>query len=211
MKTYALLFAILFIFSLSSCSLFEDDEVSIDGEQSTMGEVGAEIYSYDGVPGVEGASAAVVSLDDGISTYSGKAIITDPTILDIISNIPEFTVKGDTVTVSNLKFKVTKEGIESMNPSYPGILVRYDSEVGDKYPVKDGIEREVISKSTDNDYPWIFFYTKVIKVEESPSLIPGVSKIVYIANHKFGLVGLEVTYDDASNMAFTIDGSATNE
>ncbi|HRZ21752.1 MAG TPA: hypothetical protein P5184_08800, partial [Bacteroidales bacterium] len=140
MKTFVFLFSAILILSLNSCSLFEEDDDDIDepddngihigGEQSTMGEVGAEVFCYGTLAGVDSASATVISLDHGISTFSGKAIITDPAILNIISNIPQFTVDtGNRVTVSDLKFAVSKEGVESMNPDYPGIIVKYSSEV----------------------------------------------------------------------------------
>lgn len=208
MKTTTLIVAAFIALFFSSCSLFEKD-LSIDGEQSIMGEVGAEISSSD-VPGVTNAKATVETLEDGISRFSGEATITDPAILNIISNIPEFSVSGNKVTVSGIKVKVTKEGIESKNESLPGIIVKYDSKVGDKYPVANGIEREVISKSNVDEYPYGFYLIKVMKVEESPSIIPGVSKMVYVANHKFGIVGLEVTYDDGTTASYTIWGSKEN-
>jgi hypothetical protein len=208
MKTTTLIVAAFIALFFCSCSLFEKD-LSVDGEQSTMGEVGAEVSSSD-VPGVTNAKATVETLEDGISRFTGEATITDPAILNIISNIPEFTVSGNKVTVSGIKVKVTKEGIESKIESIPGIIVKYDSKVGDKYPVANGIEREVISKSNVDEYPYGFYLIKVMKVEESPSIIPGVSKMVYVANHKFGIVGLEVTYDDGTTSTYTIWGSAEN-
>ena len=221
MKTIALLFSAVLLLSLNSCSLFDDDDddinepddngIHIGGEQSTMGEVGAEVYCYGTLAGVDSASATVVSLDQGISTFSGKAIISDPAILNIISNIPQFTIEsGNRVIVSDLKFAVSKEGVESMNPDYPGIIVKYSSEVGDKYPVKNGIEREVIHKSTEEDYYFGWFIIKVIQVEESPCLIPGISKVVYTANHRFGIVGVDVTYEDNTTASFGITGSTEN-
>jgi hypothetical protein len=174
-----------------------------------MGEVGAEVSSSD-VPGVQNAKATVETLEDGISSFTGEATITDPALLNIISNIPEFSVSGNKVSVSGLKVKVTKEGIESKIPSFPGIIVKYDSKVGDKYSVSDGVEREVISKSDVDEYPYGFYLIKVMKVEESPSVIPGVSKMVYVANHKFGIVGLEVTFSDNTTANFTIWGSVEN-
>jgi len=68
----------------------------------------------------------------------------------------------------------------------------------------------VISKSDVDEYPYGFYLIKVMKVEESPSVIPGVSKMVYVANHKFGIVGLEVTFSDNTTANFTIWGSAEN-
>lgn len=211
MKKSALIVAALIALSFSSCDLIDSltDKESVDGAQSTMGEVGAEVTASE-IPGISEAKATVVNLDGGISSFTGEAKISDPAILNLISNIPEFSVVGDKVSVTGLEFQVTKEGIASKVPSFPGTIVKYDSKVGDKYKVTGGVEREVISKSTDDDYPYGFMYIKVMKVEESPSIIPGVSKMVYIANHKFGIVGLEVTLDDNTTKSFTIWGSTEN-
>jgi len=211
MKKTLLFLAAITALSFSSCDLIDDltDSDSVDGDQSTMGEVGSEVSAFD-IPGVAGAKATVTSIKDGISTFSGEAKITDPALLNIISNIPEFTVVGDKVSVSGLKFQVTKEGVASKIDAFPGTLVKYDSKVGDKYTVFPGVEREVISKSTDDDYPYGFMYIKVIKVEEPAGLIPGVNKIVYVANHKFGIVGLELTLDDATTKSFSFSGNAEN-
>lgn len=207
-KLFFLLFIVLA--SLTSCDLFDFLKPSIDGEESPMGAVGATLYSSS-QNGVTNATATVTAFEDGVSTYSGSATITNEAILNVVSNIPEFTVSGNQVSVTGLKFKVTKEGVESENDSYPGILVKYDSKVGDKYSAGSGVKREVISKSTDNDYPYYFYDIKVMKVEESPSVIPGIKKIVYVANHKFGIVGVDVTFDDNTAANFTVGGSEEND
>jgi hypothetical protein len=211
MKKLLFLTAAIVAISFSSCDLIDEviNDDSVKGDQSTMGEVGAEVSAFD-IPGVEGAKATVTNLKDGISTFSGEAKITDPGLLNIISNIPEFTVTGDKVSVSGLKFQVTKEGVASKIDAFPGTIVKYDSKVGDKYTVVPGVEREVTYKSTDDDYPYGFMYIKVLKVEEPSGLIPGVSKIVYIANHKFGIVGLELTTDDGATKSFTFMGAEEN-
>jgi hypothetical protein len=211
MKTSALIVAAFIALSFGSCSLIDSltNKDSIDGEQSDMGQVGAEVSSSD-IPGVTNARATVTTLDGGISKFTGEATITDPALLNIVSNIPEFTVIGNTVSVSDLEVKVTKAGIESKIPSFPGIIVKYDSKVGDKYKVANGVERKVISKSDVDEYPYGYYLIKVMKVEESPSIIPGVTKMVYIANHKFGIVGLEVTFSDGTTTTFTIWGSTQN-
>ena len=211
MKTSALIVAAFIALSFGSCSLIDSltNKDSIDGEQSDMGQVGAEVSSSD-IPGVTNARATVTTLDGGISKFTGEATITDPALLNIVSNIPEFTVIGNTVSVSDLEVKVTKEGIESKIPSFPGVIVKYDSKVGDKYKVANGVERKVISKSDVDEYPYGYYLIKVMKVEESPSIIPGVTKMVYIANHKFGIVGLEVTFSDGTTTTFTIWGSTQN-
>jgi len=207
MKSRLLIVCGLILILVFSCKKDEND--SIGGEQSDMGTVGERVTGSN-ISGVSQASASVVSLEDGISTFSGSAVISNNAIRNIISNIPDFVVSGNNVSVTGLKFKVTSEGVESMNSYYPGIIVKYSSEVGDIYSGGSGVERKVISKSTSDDYPYTSFNIKVIKVEESPSKFPGVKKIVYIANHRFGIVGLEMTLDDNSKSTFTFTGSTQN-
>jgi len=206
MKTLSAFVILIFSIALISCDLLNQDEVK--GDQSPIGEVGAKAY-VSSIPGVGSITATVTSLEDGISTYSGQATVTNTALLNLISNIPELTVVGNTVSATGLKYKITTEGIQSENPSYPGVLVKYDSKVGDTYKGASGYEREVISKSTEDDYPFGFFYIKVLEIEESPCSVPGVKKLVYYANHKFGIVGAKVVYDDNTEMNVGLDYSTT--
>lgn len=201
-----LLFIFMIVIMFSSC--LKDDN-TIGGEPSVMGEVGESVEAFDNNL-VKNASATVTSYEDGVSTYTGYAEINNPAILNVISNIPEFQVNGNKVTINGIKIRITKDGIESLNSSYPGIIVDYGSKVGDTYKGANGIVRKVVHKSTEDEYPYVFFDIKVIKVEESPSSFTGIKKIVYIANHKFGLVGIEVTLDDNSTKVFDIWGSSEN-
>ena len=94
------------------------------------------------------------------------------------------------------------EGVGYVNgKGETSILVKYDAKVGDKwsYTTLGGkkLNREVISKSTDDDYYWGGMYIKVIEVEQNLPY-PGFTKVVYSANHKFGLVGAVVTLEDGS-------------
>jgi len=197
------------IIALFVCNCEKDDNDGLGGDQSPMGEFGEQLDAFN-IPGVTNAAAIVTSLEDGISTLSATATITNQDILDILSAVPEFEVTDNTVSVSDVQFKITTDGIESKIPAYPGIIVKYDSKVGDVYSGGSGISREVIYKSTDDDYSYGFMLIKVIKVEESPTPFPGVSKIVYIANHRFGMVGIEYTLDDNSTYNFILSGSVEN-
>ncbi len=94
------------------------------------------------------------------------------------------------------------EGVGYVNANgETSVLVKYDAKVGDKwsYTTLGGkkLNREVISKSTDDDYYWGGMYIKVIEVEQNLPY-PGFTKVVYSANHKFGLVGAVVTMEDGS-------------
>lgn len=96
---------------------------------------------------------------------------------------------------AEFKAKITSEGIQEFfsNASEAHTLVKYDWAVGNVYEFtnSDGVKvkRTVVSKSTTDDYVLGFFKVKVIQVEETKE-DPLVDKITYIANHKFGLVGV---------------------
>jgi hypothetical protein len=209
MKNQRFIPIVLFIAIFASCDLVGGGD-SIKGEQSAIGEVGVKVTSSSAsVAGVSGITGSVVSHNDGVSSYTGSATITSTAIKNILANSPDATINGNNVTLKNVKFKVTTEGIEAINGFEPGIIVKYDSKVGDTYKLDDGRERKVTSKSTDDDYSYGFFLIKVVKVEETPNKL-GVKKITYWANHKFGLVGVEITYDDNSTSKFPIYSSAEN-
>jgi beta-lactam-binding protein with PASTA domain len=150
----------------------------------------------------------VVALEDGVSVFSGTATVTNSNIRNILSNFPEVDVEGDQVTVSNIEFKITDKGIESVNGLATGTIVEYDAKVGDEYKTSDGV-RKVISRSSEDDYMYGFFLIKVIEVEENLNKY-GVKKIKYWANHRFGLVDIEFTYDDNSTSKFPVYSSAEN-
>jgi hypothetical protein len=209
----ALLLAITVFYS--SCSLFEeDDNTSIGGDQSSMGQVGVTISSSSmEISGVKDLFASVTANKDGVSTYSGKAVVTNTFFKNLLSNFPEIVMKGDTATTETIQFKNSKDGIEFKSGPTRGILVKYASEVGDKYPINGiGGNRTVVSKSTTDDYPYGFYLIKVIQVEEYPSVLrsSGINKITYWGNHKFGLVGVDFSFDDGTSASFPLYTSAEN-
>lgn len=208
MKKFTFLFGLVLILLFSSCDLLNLGD-SVKGDQSPIGEVGTEIYTSS-IAGVENPSMSVTSLENGISTITAQATVTNPLILNVLSNLPECTVNGNTVS-GTAKFKITTEGIESENDSYSGVLVKYSSKAGDTYKGASGYKREVVSKSTEDDYSFGFYLIKVLEIEESPCSVPGVKKLVYFANHKFGIVGAEVTYDDNTTMNIGLSYSAQND
>lgn len=104
----------------------------------------------------------------------------------------------------NTKIKVinSSEGVAFINPNGKQVvLMKYDAKVGDKWSHTkiDGnkVDFEVKHKSTTDDYSYAFFNIKVVKVEQKYQQ-PGYSKIVYIGNHKFGLVGIEIYLEDGT-------------
>jgi len=188
-----------------ACSEFD----TIKGNQSPMGEVGVTVSSTTGtVAGVGSINGEVIALEDGVSEYSGTATVSNENIKNILTNFPGTDIEGNTVSISNLKFKNTEKGIEAVTGLAKGVIVDYDAKVGDEYKTSDGV-RTVISRSTDDDYMYGFFLIKVIEVEENPNKY-GVKQIRYWANHRFGLVGIEFTFDDNSTARFPVYCSTQN-
>lgn len=204
-------FSVALMLIMFSCTKNTDPIKDLPGEISPMGLVGNEVSSSSmTIAGVSSFEASVTSVEDGVSIYSGSAVVTNPTILNILSNAPECTVNGNTVTATGIEFKSTDKGISSVSGLDPGIIVKYDAKVGDTYPVEGtNAVREVVSRSETDDYPYGFFDIKVIKVEENTNKM-GVSKITYWANHRFGLVGIEFKFDDGTSAKFPVYNSAEN-
>jgi hypothetical protein len=205
MKNYFIFLSAL-LFFLNSCNKDE-----LKGDQSPMGEVGNQVWSTSGeLFGCSSMTGEVVTLDDGVSSYAGTAVVTNPTIKNILSNSPHCTVNDDEVMATNIKFKSTTEGIESVSGLAPGIIVKYDAEVGDEYPIGSTKKvRKVVRRSTEDDYLYGFFMIKVIEVEEYPGTM-GVDKITYYANHRFGLAGIKFEFDDETTAWFPIYNTYEN-
>lgn len=216
MKNSILLVSALVLLAFSSCEIIGGlNNSTLGGSQSAMGEEGVTISSPTDIAGVTNFEGEIVSNEDGISTYSATATITNSAIKNFFSNIPGVSFEGDQLKVENVQFKNTDKGIEFLTGPTSGILVKYSSSVGDEYPIGDtDYTRKVVSKSTTDDYPYAFYNIKVIEVEEDASALAasgGVSKLTYYANHRFGLVGFKITFDDGSSAKFTVFTSAENE
>jgi len=150
---------------------------------------------------------AITNITDGVATVQFKAAI--PSNIPILQGIsPKFKDANGNFVFEG-KFKQTDEGILDYNNKNhdPFVLVKFDDNVGDKYTLEksDGtkIVREVVRKSTTDDYYWNGMMIKTIDVEVSMS-IPGVKKITYFSNHHFGLVAVMVEMDDGSKPKLTL-------
>jgi hypothetical protein len=200
---------ILFILLCGSLSLFSCKKDSIDilgGTQAKNGGVGVTVTATTTTTGVSSITGSVKTLQDGISTFSGTAVVTNSTIKNVLTNVPGMVINGNNVSTSSVKFKLTSEGIESIAPLDPGVIVNFNSRAGDTYTGSTGAKRTVASVSTTDDFLWSGMYIKVYKIEESPNKL-GIKKITYWANHNFGLVSIEFTFDDNSVSRFPISMS----
>ncbi len=215
-KLLILLLSISIGFLCFSCEkiLDKEDADELKGEQSPMGEVGTTVTSSSvEIAGVSNFSAVVSKLESGISIYTATAKVTNTLLKNMVANFPGVTIDGDNVTITDMKIQQTKEGIKSHTGPGAGVLVKYDSEVGDTYPIGNtGKERKVVSKTGVDDYSYGFLLIKTIQVEMEPlgSKAVGVDKITFIANHRFGMVGVKVDFDDQTDVTFPIYSSTEN-
>ncbi len=201
---YMLRFSV-FVFMMVFVFACKKDDTTIGGTPSELGAVGME-YTSGGssAAGATNINMEVTSRTDGISSFSGTAVVSNHALKNILSNFPGTTIDGNNVTVDGVELKITNEGVESVTGFLPGILVNYDSKVGDTYPIPGtNKKRTVVSKSTDDDFFWAFMLIKVIKVEEPTNRL-GVKKTTYIANHRFGIVEIVYEMDDGSVIEFGI-------
>lgn len=216
MKKYSvLLSAFILLVLLFSCNdPIDGTKIQLSGTTSEIGKVGATVGSSSvEISGVSNFTATVKSLEDGVSVYDGSATVKNTMLKNLLTNIPGITINGNTVTGTGIKFKQTVDGLQFLSGPTAGVWFKYSSSVGDTYPVgTTGEVRTVISKSTQDDYPYGFYNIKTIQVEESPTYFStaGITNIRYIANHKFGLVGVVFTFSDNTTAKFPIYNSGEN-
>jgi hypothetical protein len=204
-KLFSFATLLLCLTLLISCSDDDDggaSKISIGGDTSgAQNNVGYNFpvsASYQGAAVGSNLSATVTAKTGDIVTInisgSGGAALGSMFDSEYINASGDFS--------QNRQFINSSEGIAYVNAKgEQNVLVKYDSEVGDKwsFTTKSGhtIKSKVVHKSTDDDYMWGGMYIKVVKVEQDISL-PGINKATYIANHRWGLVGIEVTLEDGS-------------
>ncbi len=206
MRTNVLLLAILFF--AVSCDLLNSDSKSSDSiggstdiPINTVGTTFANNVST-GTASYSGNISITDVSSDGVATVKFQAPI--PTNIPILQGIKPKYKDATGKLVCEGKFKMTDEGILDYNNKdhKPFVLVKYDAKVGDKYTLEksDGttIVREVVRKSSSDDFYWNGMIIKTIDVEQS-SNIPGVNNITYFCNHKFGVVAVRVSMEDGTN------------
>jgi hypothetical protein len=209
-QTLIFLVSLVFLFSCDKDSVNSSSSVLGGDSDLSMNEVGNGFYGSLYVNGSyvsTNEDIEVIENDNGVVTLHISAAI--PSSLPFASLIPENLKDSYGNLDTEVKYKNTSEGILDYTniDGEPFVIVRYDDNVGDTYTLKksDGktITRTVISKSTTDDYTWGYMYIKTIAVEQD-SRIPGVDRIVYQANHKFGLVGIEVFMEDGTSTKMSL-------
>lgn len=195
---------------LASCK--KDDLKTLGGEQSPMGAIGNEFFVSHSITGLSDVIAVVNDRNNGVSEVVFTATITNPqlaAIANFVSGIfPSNIIISGNDVAGEVNFRFTNEGIAAVFPGYGELIyVKYNAKVGDKYSLKiddNFITHEVAARSTTDDYMYGFFLIKTIKVVGTGYGYPGVSKIEYHFNHRFGLVGFKVFFDDLSTINGTV-------
>ncbi|MBN1926883.1 MAG: hypothetical protein JW798_13715 [Prolixibacteraceae bacterium] len=197
-----------FMILLSSCVSFGGDYNNANLGGSTDLDVNQVGYKYYGALSIDGSyvnsntKATVISNEGGIIEVEVTGTIPEE-LRELVTSSPYVGEDGE-VTLSG-KFKNSTEGVVYINADgEKTILVKYNCEVGDKwsYTTKGGkvLEREVISKSTEDDFLWSGMLIKVIEIEQNLPY-PGFSKTIYRANHKWGMVNIDVYLEDGSKVS----------
>ncbi len=177
-----------------------------------MTKVGSEssIYVKMGSYDFPTLNVVVTNNDKGIVTYKLKidpdlnghpdsALLKD--ILDDIKENKLISIDEDGLIDVGFDLKVTSEGYQILSQGgTPQTIIRYNDPVGTKYSFDNvysntKIQGEITEKTGMDDWPFLFYYIKTSKVEfKYPNDFPFVDKVSLRANHRFGLVYLEIKF-----------------
>jgi hypothetical protein len=197
-------FYLAFLAFVVSCTKRSRDisSDSIGGRGDLPVNVPGHTYScHTTLPGVKSGEIKVIACDkNGVGTLSVKAVLPMPGTM-LTALLPPAYKDASGNLSATIKFKNTSQGIvDYLNvDSKPFVIVNYASNVGDKYVLNtsrgETVIRTVTAKSAIADYPYGLMLIKTIIVEQASST-PGINKIRYIANPKYGLVAVEwITWD----------------
>ncbi len=199
MKIKFLAFAVITAMFFASCK-DEIDEIggNTDLKTNEVGYIYTPKATFAGATVGTGFKATVTENTGGVVEIKLEGKVVDK----FVSNFPSTYIGANgNVSISG-KFINSTDGAAYVNAKgEQSVLVKYDVKVGDKwsYTTLGGkkITREVKSVSKEDDYYWGGMYIKVIKIEQNLPY-PGFKKAVYYANHKFGLVGTDITLEDGT-------------
>lgn len=208
MKKWLCILTALVIVTMLSCKKTDDYSGNLGGSTDlTTNAVG---FKYTGSLKIGSSSvssdakAEVVKNEGGITEIKGTGTL--PAKVKSLITSSSYVNANGVVNVTG-KFVNSTEGVAYVNASGDQvILVKYDAKVGDQwsYTTKGGkqITRKVTAVSTDDDFFWSGMMIKAITVEQNLPY-PGFTKAVYRANHKFGVVHVEVFLEDGTSMAMS--------
>lgn len=191
----------LLLISMISC---DESTKVIGGDQAEYSVEGTSFTSYN-LPGIlQGGTAEITSLENGVSVLTVTADFTDEEIEEIQQLVPSY----DGELTYDAEFRITEEGVQSVYEDGTSFtLVKYDAKVGDKYTLKrngQNLVREVVQKSTEDDFLWNGLLLKTVSVKETGRAVPGFQEANMVFNHRFGLVYYEMKFEDGSSKSFPV-------
>lgn len=148
----------------------------------------------------------ITKSEGGVITVSIKADPgTSTKVQDLLKKLPVNVTDASGKINTEIKMKSTSEGIQNFTlDGKLHTIAKYDAKVGDTYiqTTSDGktLTRKVTHRSSVDDFPYGYMNIKVVTVEQN-STIPGIRKYIYKANHKFGLVYIEIILEDGTSIS----------
>ncbi|HPD33913.1 MAG TPA: hypothetical protein P5545_03835 [Bacteroidota bacterium] len=209
-KLFSFFIAIILAYGLNSCNLNNSEGPNELGGSTNipLAQVGNTFSLSAKVAGQQvdlNDTMEITKNEGGLQTIKVKATVPDdPKLQQYASYLPAFVFDSPGHINTEFKIKMTSEGIQDFfnKDQKAHTLVKYDCKVGDKYQLTKSngvtITRTVTAKSDKDDFPYAFWNIKTVTVEQD-SRIPGVKKIVYRANHKFGLVWVSFEMEDGTS------------
>lgn len=202
--------------SLFSC---KKDKLELTGSPSMVGAVGNTLTFSHGLTDVGSVDMTVTEFTDGISTLETVITLTNDDLLDMAEHIEalyptKVQVSGNTVT-TEMQARFTTDGIAAVAPNGDELVVcKYDANVGDTWTINaDGrtVKHEVTQRSSEDDFEWGFWLLKVVTMDGTNYGIPGLNKVLYISNHRFGPVAVKAFMSDGSVLDASIFSDFENE
>ncbi|MBL0217163.1 MAG: hypothetical protein IPQ07_25220 [Myxococcales bacterium] len=201
MKSYTLLLAGLI---LAGCDGGGGSANDLGGDPDIpLTTVGNEYSAFVTIGGVNSGAnfqtVKIIQSDAGVVTVK---LVVDLTNVNPLYKafIPADRLDANGNVNTELKFKATSEGLQDYfygggDLSKPFTIVKHDWGVGESwtFTTSDGqtVTRAVTQKTGVDDWPLGFLLIKATEVTETDSAVPGVQKVLFRTNHRFGLVYVE--------------------
>jgi len=202
-------FCLLFIICSNEDELGPNElEGDIDIDLTQVGNTFGTYISIDGESYGSMDTVYISQNNEGIVTVSMQAKVADFPDRDLIPG----SMISDSIAIYEAHFKITSDGIQNYydeDESFerPFTIAKYSGKVGDSWDyTKDNgnkITRTITEKSTEDDFEMGFYLIKTTVTEEDTD-IPGMQKIRYRTNHKFGLVQIEYIRESGTTTTVNI-------
>jgi hypothetical protein len=211
-KTIKFLLMVVIATTLFSCKK-NDPFAPLGGETDIpLTKVGSATSLYPSLGSIDfpTAEGVITSNVNGDVTYKLKldiGLIGNPdsaaiaAFIDYVRDAGIITIDGDGLIDLGFKMRITSLGYQLYSEDgLPQTIIKYDDPVGTKYYFNNiytskQIEGTITEKTGEDDWPFGFFYIKTSKVEYVyPPEVPFVEKITIRANHKFGIVYMEIKF-----------------